>query len=78
MLITILVDKYCKEALKAKNGLEAVQICRNNPDIDFILMDIKMPEMDGYEATKQIRLKKHQSQYISRSDSCIINLIKLF
>lgn len=35
--------------------MEAVQICRNNPDIDLILMDIKMPELNGYEATKQIR-----------------------
>ncbi|MHB1146771.1 MAG: PAS domain-containing hybrid sensor histidine kinase/response regulator [Lutibacter sp.] len=54
-LISIQVKKYSKEVLIARNGLEAIQICRNNPDIDLILMDVKMPEMNGYEATKKIR-----------------------
>jgi signal transduction histidine kinase/ActR/RegA family two-component response regulator len=55
-LIGIKIKKYSREVLIARNGVEAVQICRKNPDIDLILMDIKMPEMNGYEATKQIRL----------------------
>jgi len=35
--------------------LEAVRLCKENPDIDFVLMDIKLPELNGYDATKRIR-----------------------
>ena len=39
----------------AKDGLEAVELCKNIPEIDLVLMDIKMPKMDGHEATKIIK-----------------------
>ena len=41
--------------LRAENGLEAIDVCKANDQIDLVFMDIKMPEMDGYEATKQIK-----------------------
>ncbi|MFZ3274896.1 MAG: LytS/YhcK type 5TM receptor domain-containing protein [Lutibacter sp.] len=54
-MLEIMIEEYCEAPLVAKNGLEAVQLCKDNPDIDFVLMDIKMPELNGYEATEQIR-----------------------
>ncbi len=41
----------------ARNGAEAVDIFNRIPNIDLVLMDIKMPEMDGYAATKEIKKK---------------------
>ena len=55
MMLEIMIEDYCKTPLIAFNGLEAVKLCKENPDIDFVLMDIKMQVLNGYEATKQIR-----------------------
>nr|WP_315150535.1 PAS domain S-box protein [uncultured Flavobacterium sp.] len=55
LLITIAVKPYSKEIMKVSNGYEAIEACRNNPDIDLVMMDINMPEMGGYEATQHIR-----------------------
>ena len=54
---TLLEDKIeinCN-ILHAKNGKEAVEICNENQELDFILMDLKMPIMNGFEATKIIK-----------------------
>lgn len=55
ILLSIELESLCSEILKAKTGLEAIEICQNTPDIDLIMMDIRMPVMNGYEATQHIR-----------------------
>jgi len=44
-----------KKVLLAKDGAEAVSICKQHSEIDLVLMDIQMPEMNGYIATQRIR-----------------------
>ncbi|TLP82368.1 response regulator [Maribacter sp. ACAM166] len=66
-LLSNLLRKVSNNILKAENGLEAVEIFRNNPDIDLVLMDMKMPVMDGYEATRQIRKFNKKSCIIAQT-----------
>lgn len=59
-LLKIYLGDIVDEILFAKTGKEAVKVAKDNPQLDLILMDLKMPEMDGYKATKLIReFNKH-------------------
>ncbi|MDF2790838.1 MAG: sensor hybrid histidine kinase [Neobacillus sp.] len=53
--LTIALENYDMEILVAENGREALEVLKEHPKTDLILMDIMMPEMDGFEAIQHIR-----------------------
>ena len=60
-LVSFLLEKESFEVIMATNGLEGIEAARKQ-QVDLIIMDVKMPKMDGYETTKRIRrLEKYKS-----------------
>ncbi|OUL27987.1 response regulator [Nostoc sp. 106C] len=53
--ITSLLEGYQMQVLFAENGRDGIEVLQVNPDINAVLMDVMMPEMDGYETTRAIR-----------------------
>ncbi|WP_106638777.1 HAMP domain-containing protein [Allosphingosinicella vermicomposti] len=55
--LTSVLETYDATVLYAERGKEGIAILENTPDIDIALIDIMMPEMDGYETMRQIRTR---------------------
>jgi hypothetical protein len=53
--LTSLLERHQMRVLYAENGRDGIAILQNNPDINLVLMDVMMPEMDGYQAMQAIR-----------------------
>jgi CheY-like chemotaxis protein len=53
--LDIVLRKSGSQVLQATNGQEAVEMCRQHPEISLVLMDLKMPGMNGFDATKEIK-----------------------
>jgi CheY-like chemotaxis protein len=54
-LILKSVHEFAKEIIEAKTGREAIEKFKENTNVDLILIDVQMPDINGYEATKEIR-----------------------
>ena len=72
--LEIVLKKASFKVIRACDGFEAVEMCKQHPEIIAMLMDLKMPGIDGFEATRQIR-KTHPdlpvialSAYVSSED----------
>ncbi len=70
------LSRYNYKLIRVENGKEAVDIRRNNNNIDLVLMDIKMPVMNGYEALEQIRKIKPKLPVIAQTAYALPNDIE--
>lgn len=55
--LTSILERHQMKVIPAENGLDAITLLEQTPDIGIVLMDIMMPGMDGYETTRAIREK---------------------
>ncbi len=65
--LDMIIKRTGSELLWAKTGKQAIEMCQKNSSVDLILMDIKMPEMDGLAAIKEIRKTNSQLPIIVQS-----------
>ncbi len=61
------LKNHVASVVVAKNGREVVEIVRLNPQVNLVLMDLKMPVLDGFEATKLIKLERPEIHVVAQT-----------
>jgi signal transduction histidine kinase/ligand-binding sensor domain-containing protein/CheY-like chemotaxis protein len=77
-LIAAFLKKTKAHTVWAKNGIEAIELCKQNPTVDLVLMDIKMPLMDGIEANKKIKTFRSDLKVVAQTAFAYENDIREF
>lgn len=77
-LIRNIIKDYCinegYSTYEASDGIEAIDVFKKNADIDIIVLDIMMPNMDGYTAYREIKkFEMFQLLFYQRVEKCMIS-----
>ena len=67
MFLDVILSMQEAETIRAINGEEAVKLCQSDPEIDLVLMDLKLPVMDGYKATALIKQQRPDLPVIAQT-----------
>lgn len=67
LLLEEVLGNHNANLIRASDGLEAIQICRDNNDIDLVFLDLKLPNLDGFKATPIIKDLKPDLPVIAQS-----------
>jgi CheY-like chemotaxis protein len=67
LFLEALLKRTGAQLIWAETGKSAIEAIANSPEIDIVLMDIKMPEMNGYEATREIKKVRPELPIIAQT-----------
>ena len=67
LLFEAILEETNSKVIHAMNGEIAIEVCDNNEEIDLVLMDLKMPVINGYEAAKIIKEKRKNLPIIAQT-----------